>query len=121
MSATEAAGGFPGGEDVDRLLGVELLVLELAAGTLRAAFKAWEAFSRQPVTVLFRCEKTWSTLLRISDLIWLKLNSGRSARIRAMAPVTCGVAIDVPLPSAYPPPGTVLRMLTPGAPRSTLV
>lgn len=40
---------------------------------------------------------------------------------RAASPATCGLAIEVPLQDWYPPPGTVLRMLTPGAPTSTQV
>jgi hypothetical protein len=41
--------------------------------------------------------------------------------MRAAAPVTCGVAIEVPLYETYLSPGKVLRMLTPGAPRSTVL
>src|SRR5262245_15284093 len=37
------------------------------------------------------------------------------AMYRATAPVTCGVAILVPLPVPYVPPGSVERILTPGA------
>jgi hypothetical protein len=46
---------------------------------------------------------------------------GCSARISAAAPVTCGAAIDVPLPVrvAVSPPMEALVMSTPGANRST--
>jgi hypothetical protein len=39
---------------------------------------------------------------------------------RAATPDTCGVAIEVPLNSAYPFDGTVLAIETPGAAKSTL-
>src|SRR4029450_193111 len=44
--------------------------------------------------------------------------SGFAWRRTAHAPATCGVAMDVPLKLAKPPPGTEDRMLTPGANRS---
>src|SRR5687768_17076796 len=41
--------------------------------------------------------------------------------ISTAAPVTCGVAIDVPLYDPYVLPGNVELIPTPGAPRSTVV
>ena len=42
-------------------------------------------------------------------------------KTRAAAPLTCGVAMEVPLRKACPPPGQALRMFVPGAARSTVV
>jgi hypothetical protein len=42
---------------------------------------------------------------------------GYAAFKRTAAPVTCGVAIEVPLKLAYLLPGVVLRIFTPGAAR----
>ena len=40
---------------------------------------------------------------------------GTYASSSAATPLTCGVAIEVPLSSAYSPPGKVLRISDPGA------
>src|SRR5829696_802732 len=52
---------------------------------------------------------------------WAGVELGLFALYSAAAPVTCGVAIDVPLIVLYPPPFQVDRMHTPGAMRSTSV
>ena len=41
-------------------------------------------------------------------------------RSAVIAPATCGVAMDVPLKGANPPPGTDELILEPGAKRSTI-
>ena len=46
--------------------------------------------------------------------------AGAHDAIAAIAPVTCGVAIDVPLNTAKPVPGTDDSMLLPGASTSTV-
>src|SRR3954471_15259261 len=40
---------------------------------------------------------------------------GKAARTSAASPATIGAAIEVPLQVPYLPPGTVLRMASPGA------
>ena len=54
--------------------------------------------------------------LRISSTVAF----GDRERITANAPATCGVAIEVPLSDAKPPPGTAELMLEPGASRSRI-
>ena len=41
--------------------------------------------------------------------------------IRAALPVTKGAAKEVPVLAPYPPPGTVVRISTPGAAKSGLI
>src|SRR5215510_14816431 len=44
----------------------------------------------------------------------LSSSPGFAARISAASPATSGVAMEVPLQAAYPPPGTLLSMASPG-------
>ena len=53
------------------------------------------------------------------SLTWSAVSSGATERTRAATPTTWGVAMDVPLYVAYPPPKTVERMAEPGAATST--
>src|SRR4051795_13451166 len=56
----------------------------------------------------------WSAFTRAATVEW-----GLLWRRTARAPATWGVAIDVPLKLANPPPGTDEVMLEPGAQRSS--
>ena len=49
------------------------------------------------------------------------VRAGFDAAHSAIAPATCGVAMDVPLYEDQVSTGTVERIALPGAPRSTLV
>ena len=53
------------------------------------------------------------------SLTWSAVSPGATERTRAATPTTWGVAMDVPLYVAYPPPKTVERMAEPGAATST--
>ena len=50
---------------------------------------------------------------------WSAVSSGATERMRAATPTTWGVAIEVPLKEAYPPPTTEERIAEPGAATST--
>src|SRR6185503_10442982 len=58
---------------------------------------------------------------RIRFLICEAVRDGFCALSRPTRPVTCGVAIDVPLSRPYWLLGSELRMFSPGAPMSTVV
>ena len=61
-------------------------------------------------------DATLSPLARIRFLIPLQSKPGSFASNSAATPVTCGVAIEVPLKEAYEFPGIVLNISLPGAP-----
>src|SRR5690242_18065670 len=90
------------------------------------AARALATFSRPPLTVLLFIDETLSTLPRIRSFTPpapVAASPGFLASSNAAAPATCGAAIDVPLSWTTPSCGSaqVLQMLTPGAPRSTVV
>src|SRR5262249_37709918 len=85
------------------------------------AASALATLSRPPDATLPLRPATGSTLVRIREMTWLYVSEGFWPQTSAMAPVTCGVAIDVPLNDEYVLFGVVLRMPTPGAARSTVV
>ena len=60
---------------------------------------ALQTFNRPPVAVMPARLETKSTLLRIALLTWstVKPACPGAERIKAAAPATCGVAMDVPL------------------------
>ena len=62
-----------------------------------------------------------SNIFTLRLLSSLMVKEGSSSRIKATSPLTCGAAIDVPLIDPYVSLGNVLRMLDPGAPKSTVV
>src|SRR5262245_17700612 len=77
------------------------------------------AFSRLPVIVAPRFGLT-SPPARIRFLIARQSRDGSCALSSAATPVTCGVAIDVPMNVEYVSFGVVLRISLPGAPRCTV-
>src|SRR5689334_3868927 len=99
--------------------------MELAIGSSRAWMILFEqvmaplTLMRLPVTV-FAIELTVSPPARMRFLIVRQSRLGSCALSRAAAPLTCGVAMDVPLSDPYELPGNVLRMLLPGAPTCTV-
>ena len=78
-------------------------------------------FRRPPVATRFAKAGTASTRWRIRFFASTGPMFGKRERTSATVPVTWGVAIDVPLNVPYWPLGNVLRMLSPGAARSTEV
>ena len=93
-----------------------------AAGGWPAAAISLARLSRPPDTVLPASAGTASVVLISFCFTSATVASGRTTRSNgAAAPATCGVAIDVPLQLAYWPPGSELRMPTPGAARCTRV
>ncbi len=83
--------------------------------------RAPAAFNRVPVMVTSCMAATGSAPPRIAALIMAGVASETNPFSRAATPATWGAAIDVPLAEAYAPPGDVLRMPAPGAPRWTVV
>ena len=53
-------------------------------------------FKRPPVTVMPLRELVGVTLLKMAVRIWLAVALGKTDAYNAAAPVTCGVAIEVP-------------------------
>src|SRR2546426_4252120 len=88
-----------------------------------------KAFSLPPVEHLPASAGLGSTDVRMRFLTSRFVSAGNLPMMSAATPATCGVAIEVPESSAYPlgsqseqaPLGTVESVLTPGAPRSTVV
>src|SRR5215510_12415946 len=81
--------------------------------------RAPSASSRRPVIVLAR-DGRGSPPARIRFFTARQSRAGDWAFRSAATPVTCGVAIDVPLNDWNVLPIVVLRMLTPGAPTCTV-
>ncbi len=81
--------------------------------------RARSTFSRPPLATLPASDVSVSTLPRTRAITSRYESEGFALQARATAPATCGEAIEVPLFVPYPPPGSVLRMLDPGAARST--
>jgi len=79
-------------------------------------------FNRPPVTVIPDIDGVGvdEADCRIAVRVCCAVVPGLSALYNAAAPVTCGVAIDVPLNDAYVPLGVVDQIPLPGAPRSTV-
>src|SRR3954471_16268366 len=91
-------------------------------GALRSTVRAAAMSSRPPVVVLPKSEGVDRALPRIRSRSWAAVAVGYFAASRAAAPVTWGVAIEVPLIVPYRADvATVERMLTPGAPMSTVL
>src|SRR4051794_34403055 len=94
-----------------------------------APVTAAKTVRRPPPTALPASAGSASTDPRSACLSWATEYSGCWASTSAAAPVTCGVAIEVPSSHAQQGGVTVphwldayeLTMFTPGAPRSTLV
>ena len=80
--------------------------------------RARSAFSRPPVVVFPDAAGIGSTVERIVFLS-AKTDSYPFDNMSAAVPLTCGVAIDVPLIVLYAPPRIVERMFVPGAAKST--
>src|SRR5213080_3002208 len=78
------------------------------------ALIALRTFRRPPVSTTPASDDSGSTLFRIVARRFA-VDSAHRDSSSAAAPDTCGVAIDVPLIVAYPPPAMVERMPTPGA------
>src|SRR5689334_19756597 len=77
------------------------------------------ALIRFPV-IVFAMELTVSPPAKIRFLIVRQSRSGSWAFRSAARPLTWGVAMDVPLNDPYVLPGSVLRILLPGAPTCTV-
>ena len=77
-------------------------------------------FSRPPVTVLPAREAIGSTDPSSFWITCWAVAVGFLSQYTASAPATCGVAMLVPLNELYVLFRVVLRMDTPGAPRSTV-
>ena len=80
-------------------------------------------FNRPPVTVTPDIDEVGvdEADCRIAARVCCAVTPGLRALYNAAAPVTFGVAIDVPLNDAYVPLGVVDQIPLPGAPRSTVV
>src|SRR5262245_48919923 len=94
-----------------------------AAGAAGAGPANSPMLRRPPVTVRPFSDAVGVAIAasRMTSLIRLAETHGRSDAYNAAAPVTWGVAIDVPLMLRYVLPGAVEMMPLPGAPKSTLV
>ena len=77
------------------------------------------ALIRLPV-IVFAIELTVSPPAKIKFLIVRQSRLGSCALSSAARPLTCGVAMDVPLSEPYVLPGSVLRIALPGAPTWTV-
>ena len=62
-----------------------------------------------------RLSVTGSPVLRSAFRMVVTLAVGTACRISAHTPATCGAAIDVPLATSKPPPGTEELIASPGA------
>src|SRR5215831_18938042 len=74
---------------------------------IRGVVTPWPKMNRVSVIGNPVCCKAFSPVLTVME--------GTACLSRANAPATCGADIDVPLSSAYPPPGTDELIDSPGA------
>ena len=79
------------------------------------------ASRRPPVTVAPATDAVAAAVDMTADRTADGVTEGLDAAQSAMAPVTCGVAMEVPLYDDHVLSGTVDRIPLPGAPRSTVV